>query len=39
VIQMQVVVTLALAVIVLAEHCTLLQMLGGVVMLGGSSAK
>ena len=36
VIQMQVVVTLTLAVIVLAEPCTLLQMLGGVVMLGGS---
>jgi drug/metabolite transporter (DMT)-like permease len=36
VIQMQVVVTLALAVIVLMEPCTLLQMLGGVVMLGGS---
>jgi drug/metabolite transporter (DMT)-like permease len=36
VIQMQVVVTLTLAVIVLTEPCTLLQMLGGVVMLGGS---
>jgi drug/metabolite transporter (DMT)-like permease len=36
VIQMQVIVTLALAVIVLTEPCTLLQMLGGVVMLGGS---
>ena len=36
VIQMQVVVTVALAVIVLMEPCTLLQMLGGVVMLGGS---
>ena len=35
-IQMQVVVTLALAVIVLTEPCTLLQMLGGVVMLSGS---
>lgn len=33
---MQIVVTLALAVIVLMEPCTLLQMLGGVVMLGGS---
>ena len=36
VIQFQIVVTLALAVIVLMEPCTLLQMLGGVVMLGGS---
>jgi len=36
VIQMQIVVTLALAVIVLTEPCTLLQLLGGVVMLGGS---
>jgi drug/metabolite transporter (DMT)-like permease len=36
VIQMQVVVTLTLAVIVLMEPCTLLQMLGGAVMLGGS---
>ena len=36
VIQFQIVVTLALAVIVLMEPCTLLQMLAGVVMLGGS---
>jgi drug/metabolite transporter (DMT)-like permease len=36
VIQMQVVVTLSLAVLVLTEPCTLLQMLGGIVMLGGS---
>jgi drug/metabolite transporter (DMT)-like permease len=36
VIQMQIVVTLVLAVIVLMEPCTLLQMLAGVVMLGGS---
>jgi len=36
VIQLQVLVTLALAVIVLNEPCTLLQVLGGIVMLAGS---
>jgi drug/metabolite transporter (DMT)-like permease len=36
VIQLQVVVTMVLAVVVLHEPCTLLQMIGGVVMLGGS---
>jgi drug/metabolite transporter (DMT)-like permease len=36
VIQLQVVVTLALAVVVLHEPCTLLQLLGGVVMVAGS---
>jgi drug/metabolite transporter (DMT)-like permease len=36
VVQLQVVVTMVLAVIVLHEPCTLLQMIGGVVMLGGS---
>src|SRR5262249_6237936 len=36
VIQLQVVVTLALAVIVLNEPCTVLQVAGGIVMLAGS---
>jgi drug/metabolite transporter (DMT)-like permease len=36
VIQLQVVVTLTLAVIVLREPCTVLQVLGGVVMLAGA---
>ena len=36
VVQLQVVVTMVLAVLVLHEPCTLLQMIGGVVMLGGS---
>jgi len=36
VVQLQVVVTIVLAVLVLHEPCTLLQMIGGVVMLGGS---
>jgi drug/metabolite transporter (DMT)-like permease len=36
VIQLQVVVTLALAVIILREPCTVLQMLGGVLMLAGA---
>jgi len=36
VIQLQVVVTLALAVIVLKEPCTALQVLGGVIMLAGA---
>lgn len=36
VVQLQVVVTMVLAVAVLHEPCTLLQILGGVVMLGGS---
>jgi drug/metabolite transporter (DMT)-like permease len=36
VVQLQVVVTMVLAVIILHEPCTVLQMLGGVVMLGGS---
>ena len=36
VVQLQVVVTMVLAVIVLHEPCTVLQMIGGVVMLAGS---
>src|SRR4051794_7027806 len=36
VVQLQVVVTMVLAVLVLHEPCTLLQMIGGVAMLGGS---
>ena len=36
VVQLQVVVTMVLAVLVLHEPCTLLQMIGGVVMLAGS---
>jgi drug/metabolite transporter (DMT)-like permease len=36
VIQLQVLVTLALAVVVLDEPCTLLQVMGGIVMLAGS---
>jgi drug/metabolite transporter (DMT)-like permease len=36
VVQLQVVVTMVLAVAVLHEPCTLLQIIGGVVMLGGS---
>jgi drug/metabolite transporter (DMT)-like permease len=36
VIQLQVVVTLALAVVVLDEPCTALQVMGGIVMLAGS---
>jgi drug/metabolite transporter (DMT)-like permease len=36
VVQLQVVVTMVLAVLVLHEPCTLLQMIGGAVMLGGS---
>src|SRR5262249_20826985 len=36
VVQLQIVVTLALAVIILHEPCSLLQMLGAAVMLGGA---
>jgi drug/metabolite transporter (DMT)-like permease len=36
VVQLQVVVTMVLAVLVLHEPCTLLQIIGGVAMLGGS---